>query len=149
MRAVKLNGALLIEEMEPKMHKPLALALMISVSLFAACDKIGITKQSTPLAEDVKKADEKVVKNFDVDHLASDSFKTEVKKMFAPSTTTDLVEAGLKAKGFECRIDPSSKDERGCDKVEIRNGCIYMSVVKTLPFNPDGAQIIKVCDIAQ
>ena len=149
MPVVIPNGALLIEEVELKMHRPLAFALIFSIFMFASCDKINSIKQSNTPEEAVKRGDEKIVKNFDVDHLASDNLRSEIKTLFKADSTSDLVETGLKSKGFECRIDPSNKNERGCDKMETRDGCIYMSVVKTLPFNPDGAQIIKVCDVGQ
>lgn len=131
------------------MQKYNFIALILVTLSLGACDKLNNSAPKVAISEHSPEKGEKVVKNFDVDHMASDNFKAEMKAKFAPDSTTDIVESGLKSKGFECRVDPSNKNERGCDKMETKDTCIYMSVVKTLPFNPEGAQVIKVCDVNQ
>ncbi len=128
--------------------KNYAAIALLAISLMA-CDQLKSV--NSPSGDDAAtpKKGEKVVKNFDVDTEASAKFKAQIKEKFPADSKTEAVEAGLKSMGFECRKDETtSANERGCDKMETKDTCIYMSIVKTLPFNPDGAQIIKVCDVA-
>lgn len=128
------------------------LILVFGALALNGCDKIARkTAPSSPAPnneEQSLKAGEKVTKNFDLDIDATQTLQAEIKSKFAANATTPEVETALKAMSYECRIDPTHPQERGCDKMETKDTCIVMSVIKTLPFVPDGAQVIKVCDVA-
>ena len=122
----------------------------ISAISLSGCDMMAKKAQTTNTTQaPTAKQGEKVIKNFDVDSVATEALKTEINAKFKSTATTEEVETALKTQSYECRIDPTNKNERGCDKMETKDNCIVMSVIKTLPFTPSGAQVIKVCDVGQ
>lgn len=121
------------------------LIIIALVSSIAACDKLSPKKAIEPAP--ILEKEEKVIQNFDVDIERTEALKKSLLDKYPPTLETEAIEGFLKTEEYECRIDPTNKEERACDKVEDSAGCILMTVVKTKPYTPEKAQVIKVCGV--
>ncbi len=111
--------------------------------LLSACEKPAPKEKIDNI--DAPKKGERVTTNLDVDIEASAAFREELKKEFPLDTPSLDIEKALLAKKFDCGPDPTSPNERACTNAETKDKCMMLSIVRTLPYTPDGAQIIKAC----
>jgi hypothetical protein len=82
----------------------------------------------------------------DVDRRATLVLKQELLARFPQSSVGTAVEAVLIKDGFECGPNPTAPAERACLKV-VRSGvCEVNTIVRTTPYAPDKAQVIKICE---
>ncbi|MBN8646880.1 MAG: hypothetical protein J0L55_02920 [Caulobacterales bacterium] len=113
----------------------------------SSCDAIKFkdsTKEEVAPAQNSQQG-EKVVANFDVDKAETEKFKQELVTAFPAGSNGADVEKALSSKGYDCGPDPTKTDERACTNAITKDECVIMSIVRTLPYAPDGAQIIKAC----
>jgi hypothetical protein len=82
---------------------------------------------------------------FDVQPEASAAFRTSLGQRFGAAASPETVEAGLVADGFECGPDPTESTERACVREVADGGCTLISIVRSAPFLPDGAQVVRAC----
>lgn len=123
----------------------LAIGLVLGIT---SCDKLPIAAKQSQIGEEPPKAGEKVIANLDVDISATEVLKTALIAKFPAESATQLVETGLKAQNYDCGADPTQQTERACIKTETKTDCVVMTIVRTLPYSPMGAQVIKACGIA-
>ena len=111
----------------------------------AGCDKLFPKKDQIP---EITAPEEQKPKAFlDVDKTATEQFRKEITARFPNPTPSANIEAYFKTVGFECSQDPTSASDRACTKIEDKDNCMIMSIIRTEPFTPDGAQIIKGCKV--
>ncbi len=124
------------------------LILTLCAAFFlSSCDAIKFkdsTKEEAAPAQETKQG-EKVVANFDVDKAETEKFKQELVTVFPAGSNGVDVEKSLSEKGYDCGPDPTKTTERACTNAITKDKCVIMSIVRTLPYMPDGAQIIKAC----
>lgn len=115
------------------------------VLAFTACDKIMPAKKETASVNTELKESERVTANLDVDIAATETFRSELLKSYPLGTPSETIEKDLSSKKYDCGPDPIKLDERACTNTETKDKCMIMSIVRTNPYTPDGAQIIKAC----
>lgn len=120
--------------------------LLIGLSIFAfsGCNPKSDAKVENP--PELKQG-ERVTAHLDVDVAATEKYRADLKAKFPPETSSELIEKELSAQDYQCGEDPIDKTNRACTKAEPKDKCIEMSIVRTLPYTPDGAQIIKACEM--
>ncbi|KAF0113306.1 MAG: hypothetical protein FD163_262 [Hyphomonadaceae bacterium] len=131
--------------------KPVAIFSLIASLLLslAACDKLPNTSKQAQIGEEPPKAGEKVIANLDVDMAETEALKTALIAKFPIETEAQIVETGLMAQNYDCGPDPTKQTERACIKTETKTDCVVMTIVRTLPYTPMGAQVIKACGLIQ
>lgn len=132
-------------KLKPIATTALAIGLVMGI---ASCDKLPIATKHSQVGEAPPKAGEKVVANLDVDMAETEALKTALIAKFPADSATQAVETGLKAEHYDCGADPTQQTERACIKTETKTDCVVMTIVRTLPYTPMGAQVIKACGIA-
>lgn len=126
--------------------KKIILALCATFFI-TSCDAIKFkdsSKEEAAPSQEAKQG-EKVVANFDVDKVETEKFKQELVTAFPAGSNGTDVEKSLSSKGYDCGPDPTKTTERACTNAITKDECVVMSIVRTLPYAPDGAQIIKAC----
>jgi hypothetical protein len=84
----------------------------------------------------------------DVDARSTLALKQDLLTNFPYNSAGSVVETGLRAKGYTCDVNPVANGERACLKVVRESVCETNFIVRTLPYLPDKAQVIKICDLA-
>jgi hypothetical protein len=118
---------------------------LVALSLFAlgGCDKLFPPKEvPAPEPEFTQPTD-----LLDVDKAATEAFRNDIKQRFTGVKDTKTIEDYFTSQGFDCSKDPTSPADRACIKVDNKGKCSIMSIIRTQPFTPDGAQIIKGCKV--
>lgn len=133
-------GALLINGKAMKK----AIIILAFFGALCACEKPAPNKEVATEVEAPKKG-ERVTANLDVDPIATEKFRADLIKEFPTDTPTENIEKALSAKKYDCGPDPVSPNERACTNAETQDKCMLLSIVRTLPYKPEGAQIIKAC----
>jgi hypothetical protein len=127
----------------------LALSLLIFSTLaIASCDKMPNASASAQIGESAPKKGERVIANLDVDFAATNALKGALISKFPAGSATEVVEEGLKSQSYDCGPDPTMQTERACIKTETKTDCVVMTIVRTMPYAPMGAQVIKACGIS-
>lgn len=126
----------------------LLVSLIASLMLgIAACDKLPNAAKQNQIGEAPPKDGERVIANFDVDMAETETLKTSLIARFPAQSETQIVETGLAAQNYDCGADPFKQTERGCIKTETKTDCVVMTIVRTLPYTPSGAQVVKACGV--
>jgi hypothetical protein len=82
----------------------------------------------------------------DVDRRATLALKQDLLARFPQRSVGAAVETVLSKDGFECGPNPTAPAERACLKV-VRSGvCEVNTIIRTTPYLPDKAQVIKICE---
>jgi hypothetical protein len=119
-------------------RRSLALALVLAGGALAA-----VSACNRPPAQDPE--GNAVTALFDVQPEATAAFKTALGQQFPATANADTVEAGLSAEGFECGPDPTDITERACVREVAEGACTLISIVRSAPFLPEGAQVVRAC----
>lgn len=83
----------------------------------------------------------------DVDRRATLALKQALLTSYPQSSQSGAVEASLAKDGFECGPNPSAPAERACLKAVREGVCEINTVIRTRPYAPEKAQVIKICEI--
>jgi hypothetical protein len=83
----------------------------------------------------------------DVDRRATLALKQNLMTLYPQKSPTADVEFGLINDGFECGANPSAPVERACLKAMRQGTCEINTIVRTKPYAPEKAQVIKICEI--
>ncbi len=118
--------------------------IIITILALVSCNQKPVEKLDN--AAEIKK-NERVTAHLDVDPIATEKYRTDLKAKFPMDTPSEAIEKELTAQDYQCGEDPMDKTIRACTKAEPKDKCIEMSIVRTLPYSPDGAQIIKACEM--
>jgi hypothetical protein len=82
----------------------------------------------------------------DVDRRATLALKQDLLTRFPQKSLGAAVETTLSEDGFACGPNPTAPTERACLKV-VRSGvCEVNTIIRTTPYTPDKAQVIKICE---
>jgi hypothetical protein len=84
----------------------------------------------------------------DVDRRATLALKQDLVTKFPQNSSGDRVEKGLTGEGFSCGPNPAAPAERACLKVVRETVCEINTIIRTKPYAPDKAQVIKICEVA-
>lgn len=120
--------------------------ISIIFCFLALCSCNKVTDAPIETANEPKKG-EKTIANFDVDVAATDKYRADLKAKFPLETPPENIEKELLAQNYQCGEDPFDTAIRACTNAVPKDKCIEMSIVRTNPYTPDGAQIIKACDV--
>lgn len=120
-----------------------AIGTICTPLLLGACDKIFPPKQVEEPVEEAPKP----TSMLDMDKAATDAFRNDIKARFPSNRPTREIEDYFKSIGFECSSDPTSPTDRACTKIDNKTStsCTIMTIIRTQPFTPDGAQVIRGC----
>lgn len=131
--------------MSKKIFSVMAFSLLSLGGLtLGGCDKLFPPKEA-PAPEP---AAEQPTDLLDVDKGATDAFRKDIKARFNGVNDIKAIEDYFTSQGFDCSKDPTSPGDRACIKVDTKGTCSLISIIRTQPFTPDGAQIIKGCKVA-
>jgi hypothetical protein len=83
----------------------------------------------------------------DVDRRATLALKQDLVTRFPQNSDGGLVEAGLVEDGFTCNPYPEAPSERACLKAVRVANCEINTIVRTKPYAPEKAQVIKICEL--
>lgn len=83
----------------------------------------------------------------DVDKRATLALKQSLMTDFPSDSTGAVVEAGLVKDGFDCSATPAAPTERACLKAVREGPCEVNTIVRTVPYTPQKAQVIKICEV--
>jgi hypothetical protein len=83
----------------------------------------------------------------DVDRRATMALKQNLLNSFPQNSSGTIVETGLLKDGFDCGPNPAAPTERACLKAVREGTCEINTIVRTTPYAPDKAQVIKVCEV--
>lgn len=83
----------------------------------------------------------------DVDRRATMALKQNLMTLYPQNSPTADVEIGLIQDGFECDVNPSAPVERACLKTMRQSACEVNTIIRTKPYAPDKAQVIKICEV--
>ena len=83
----------------------------------------------------------------DVDRRATLALKQNLLNSFPQNSPSAAVEAGLGKDGFDCGANPSAPAERACLKAVREGVCEINTIIRTAPYVPEKAQVIKVCEV--
>jgi hypothetical protein len=82
----------------------------------------------------------------DVDRRATLALKQDLLARFPQNSAGGAVETVLSEDGFACGPNPTAPAERACLKV-VRSGvCEVNTIIRTTPYAPEKAQVIKICE---
>ncbi len=84
----------------------------------------------------------------DVDARATLALKQVLLTNFPQNSPSALVETGLKKEGYECSPNPAAPSERACLKVVKEGACEINTIIRSTPYAPEKAQIIRICAVA-
>lgn len=121
-------------------------AVLGAVSLLSACGNQGSSTQPTP--HPVVEAVPATKATADVDARATLALKQELLTNFPQNSAGNVVEVGLANDGFECGPNPAAPTERACLKAEREGVCEINQIIRTAPYAPEKAQVIKICEAA-
>jgi hypothetical protein len=83
----------------------------------------------------------------DVDPRATLALKQDLVTRFPQNSPSAVVEAGLVKEGYDCTPNPAARSERACLKVAREGGCEINTIVRSSPYAPEKAQVIKICEV--
>jgi hypothetical protein len=83
----------------------------------------------------------------DVDPRATLALKQDLLTSFPQNSPSAAVEAGLIKEGYDCTPYPTAPGERACLKVVREAACEINTIVRTTPYAPEKAQVIKICEV--
>jgi hypothetical protein len=127
------------------LYRVSAFILLASIAL-AGCGNPKTSGQSVP--KPVVEAVPETKATADVDRRATLVLKQDLVTRFPQNSATQAVENGLKKDGFECGPNPAAPTERACLKVQRVDACEVNTIVRSAPYAPDKAQVIKICETA-
>lgn len=84
----------------------------------------------------------------DVDRRATLTLKQDLVTRFPQNSPSGVVETGLTKDAFDCGPNPAASEERACLKVVREAACEVNSIVRTQPYAPEKAQVIRICELA-
>jgi hypothetical protein len=119
-------------------------ACLVLVALLAGCQDQNPNGRATsqPVVE-VMPATKAIA---DVDRRATLALKQDLLARFPQKSVGAAVETELTEDGFTCGPNPTALTERACLKV-VRSGvCEVNTIIRTTPYAPDKAQVIKICE---
>jgi hypothetical protein len=123
----------------------LVAVLVLPVLLVGACngEKTQGRSGPTPVVEALPATKATV----DVDARATLALKQAIMTRFPASSQGAAVEAALVRDGFECSQNPSAPTERACLQAKRDGKCEINTIIRTLPYAPEKAQVIKICEV--
>jgi hypothetical protein len=83
----------------------------------------------------------------DVDARATLALKQDLVTKYPQNTAGTVVEAGLTKDGYVCEANPSAPAERACLKAVREGACEINVIVRSQPYMPEKAQVIKICEV--
>ena len=129
-------------------RKHLVLGLILGLSL-AGLGGCNPTKEAPAAAEAQVEARPDATATADVDKRATLALKQDLVTRFPQNSPTAKVEAGLIKDGFVCGPNPMKTDERACLKAVRVDACEENTIVRSQPYQPEKAQLIRICEIAK
>jgi hypothetical protein len=123
----------------------LAISLCCGLTLITGCSNEKPAGQS--LARPVVEALPATKATADVDPRATLALKQSLLTNFPQNSPGSAVEAGLIKDEFDCGPNPTAPAERACLKAERKGACEINTIVRTLPYAPEKAQVIKICEV--
>jgi hypothetical protein len=81
----------------------------------------------------------------DVDRRATLALKQSLLTSFPQNSPSAAVEAGLIKEGYACDPNPAAPAERACLKIVRDDACEINTIVRTNPYLPEKAQVIRIC----
>jgi hypothetical protein len=120
-------------------------ALLLSTIVLSACGGERTQGQSGPTP--VVEALPATTATADVDTRATLALKQAIMTRFPASSDSAAVEAALLRDGFTCSDNPTAPGERACLRAKRDGTCEINSIIRTQPYVPDKAQVIKICEI--
>lgn len=123
----------------------------LGVGIVAGCALLWGCGASKPAGQSVPTAVVEVLPSTtataDVDRRATLALKQTLLSNFPQNSPGAAVEAGLVKDGFDCGPNPSAVTERACLKAVRDGACEINTIIRTTPYAPDKAQVIKVCEV--
>ena len=83
----------------------------------------------------------------DVDRRATLALKQVLMTNFPQNTASEKVETGLRKDGYDCGPNPAATQERACIKAVREGACEINTIIRSTPYLPEKAQVIKICEI--
>ena len=83
----------------------------------------------------------------DVDKRATLALKQVLLTNFPQNSASVVVEAGLTKDGYDCGPNPAATKERACIKAVREGACEINTIIRSTPYLPEKAQVIKICEI--
>jgi hypothetical protein len=83
----------------------------------------------------------------DVDRRATLALKQSLMTNFPKNSSSLDVEAALLKDGYECGSNPAAPRERACLKAVREGVCEINTIVRSTPYAPEKAQVIKICEV--
>jgi hypothetical protein len=121
-------------------------AVLGAISLLSACGNQA--NPSQPSRQPVVEVTSATTATADVDARATLALKQVLLTNFPQNSAGNLVEAGLIRDGFGCGPNPAAPTERACLKANREGACEINTIIRTTPYAPEKAQVIKICEVA-
>ncbi len=127
------------------LHRLVCVVLLGLVAL-GACSQQRRAGQSAPKpVVEVMPATKATV---DVDRRATLVLKQELVTRFPQNSASATVEAALVKDGYACGQNPTAPAERACLKTNREGRCEVNIIVRSTPYLPEKAQIIRICEVS-
>jgi hypothetical protein len=124
----------------------LVLAGLFSAILLGGCGSQNTEGQSGPTP--VVEAIPATKATADVDVRATSALKQDIMTRFSANSSGAVVEEALVRDGFSCTPNPTAPTERACLLVKREGVCEINTIIRTLPYAPEKAQVIKICEVS-
>jgi hypothetical protein len=121
------------------------LALLGGFIFLGSCGSPKPVGQSTPTP--VVEVLPDTTATADVDRRATMALKQNLLNSFPQNSPSTAVETGLSKDGFDCGPNPAAPTERACLKAVREGACEINTIVRTTPYAPEKAQVIRVCEV--
>jgi hypothetical protein len=118
--------------------------LCLGLLCVSGCGQDHSAGQSAPVSKIEVMPPTKAVA--DVDRRATIVLKQDLVTRFPQNSPGSVVENGLSKNGYDCGPNPSAPIERACLKVVREGVCEVNTIVRTAPYAPEKAQVIRICE---
>jgi hypothetical protein len=119
--------------------------LCVALGVLGACGQDRRESQHAPQPQ--VEAMPAATATADVDRRATLILRQVLLTALPNYSTYAVVEAYLTKDGFSCGANPAAPDERACLKAVRETACEINTIVRSSPYAPHKAQVIKICEL--